>query len=113
MSRSPENFKHNTQLAVSAVDVVSAVADNTKMVIRKLSFYNSNTTTDRSVTVYVVETSGSADTGTTAVSKSISPLKTWNVIEVQGEVLSAGMSLKADQDVGTDVNVNCSGAKVQ
>ncbi|MBL4651266.1 MAG: hypothetical protein JKY53_00165 [Flavobacteriales bacterium] len=77
-----------------------------------MSFYNSNTTTNRIVTVYVVETSGTADTGNTLVVKSIPPEKTWNVIEIQGEVLTTGMTVQAKQDTGTDVNANVSGANV-
>ncbi|MEE9304393.1 MAG: hypothetical protein V3U84_11520 [Thiotrichaceae bacterium] len=112
MARTPQNYAHNTQLATSAVDVVPTVASNTSAVVRKLSFYNSSTTTNRTVTVYVVESGGTADTGTTLAVKAIPPLKTWNVIEIQAEIIETGMKVQADQDVGTDVNVNCSGADI-
>lgn len=110
MARTPENFSSNTQLSTSAAAIIEEVATGVKANPSKLSFYNSNTTTARLVTVYVVESSGSADTGNTLVTKSIAPLKTWNVAEIQGEVFSEGMTLQAKQDAGTDVNANCSGS---
>jgi len=103
------NYASNLQLATSAVTIISAVAADTQANPSKLSFYNSSTTLARLVVVHVVEDSGTADTGNTLVRKSIPPLKTWNVVETQGEILEAGMKLQATQDAGTDVNVNCSG----
>ena len=44
--------------------------------------------------------------------KSIPAGKTWNLTEIQGEILEQSMSLQAKQDVGADVNVNCSGADI-
>ena len=111
MARTPQNYAHNTQLSTSSTVLVPAVVQNTSAVIRKLSFYNSGTV-NRSVTVYVVEASGVADSGNTEVVKSIPPGKTWNVIEIQGEILETGMSVQAKQDVGADVNANCSGADI-
>lgn len=107
--RTPRNYSHNKQLATSAVTLITAVSTGVKSSPSKLSFYNSNTTTARLVTVYVVEASGTADTGTTLAVKSIAPLKTWNVAEIQGEVFIEGMTLQAKQDVGVEVNANCSG----
>ena len=112
MAREPQNYTHNNQLSTSAENIIAAVASNTKEIVRKLSFTNTNTTTVRTVTVYIVETSGTADTGTTLKVKAISPNKTWNCIEAQGETLTTGMSLQAKQDTGTDVNANCSGTQV-
>ena len=111
MARDPQNFTHNNQLSTTAEAVVSTVAANTKQVVRKLSFRNTGTTT-RTVTVYVVESGGVADTGTEVAEKAIIGGKEWNCILVQGEVLTSGMSLQAKQDAGTDVNVNCSGTTV-
>jgi len=111
MARDPQNFTHNNQLSSSAEALISAVAANTKQVIRKLSFRNTGTTT-RTVTVYIVETSGTADTGTEVAQKAIAGKGEWNCILVQGEVLTEGMTLQAAQDAGTDINVNCSGTTV-
>lgn len=111
MARAPQNYAHNTQLSTTPVDIVQTVPTATKSDPRKLSFFNSGSVS-RTVTVYVVETSGTADTGNTLAIKAIPPGKTWNVIEIQGEVLSEGMKLQADQDAGTDVNANCSGTDV-
>jgi len=111
MARDPKNFKNTTQLSSTPADIIDSVEINTKSIIRKLSFYNSGTSS-RSVTVYILASGGTAgDTNTLAV-KSIAPKKTWNVIEAQGEVLEEGMKLQADQDAGTDINANCSGTNV-
>ena len=111
MARTPVNYAHNLQLATSAVTIVSAAqASETKMV-RKLSFYNSGTAT-RTVTVHIVESAGSAGTANILDKKGIPGGKSWNVVIPQGENLVSGMTLQATQDVGTDVNVNCSGSLV-
>lgn len=112
MATNPRNYASDTQLGTSVVDIISQVAAATNANPSKLSFYNSNTTTARTVTVHVVESGGTADTGNTLVQKSIPPLKTWNVVEIQGEVLAAGMKLQASQGVGEDVNANCAGSDI-
>lgn len=111
MARTPQNYAHNTQLSSTATVLVPVVVQNTSAVVRKLSFFNSGAT-NRTVTVYVVEASGVAATSNTEVVKTIPPGKTWNVIEIQGEILETGMSVQAIQDAGTDINANCSGADI-
>lgn len=111
MARTPTNFKHNAQLSTSKANIIDAVASNTEAIVRKLSFYNSGSSA-RTVTVHVVEVSGTAGTGNTIAIKTIPAGKPWNVIEIQGEILTTGMTLQASQDAGTDVNVNCSGALI-
>ena len=111
MARTPTNFANTTQLSTTAADVVPAVATNASAVVRKVSFYNSGTST-RTVTVYVVAAAGTAGTTNILKQKAITPGDTWNCLEIQGEVLNAGMKVQAAQDVGTDVNVNCSGTIV-
>lgn len=111
MARTPANYSHNTQLSTSASSIVESVASNTKSIVGKLSFYNSGASS-RVVTVYVVESSGTAGTANTVISRAIPADKTWSVSEVVGEVLTSGMSLQAKQDAGTDVNANCSGVDV-
>lgn len=111
MARDPQNFTHNNQLSSAAESIIAAVPANTKQIVRKLSFRNTGTTT-RTVTVYVVESGGTADTGTELQAKGIVGGKEWNCILIQGEVLTEGMTLQAKQDAGTDVNVNCSGITV-
>jgi hypothetical protein len=109
--RTPNNYAHNQQLSSSASDVVGTVTLGTTAVVRKLSFYNSGSTL-RTVTVYVVEASGSAGTVNTLAVKQIPGGRTWNVIEIQGESITVGMKVQASQDAGTDINVNCSGTDV-
>lgn len=112
MARTPENFAIETQLSTGASAVVPVVPASTSSIIRKVSFYNSNTTTTRTVTVYAVPSAGTASTGNIMVIKAIAPQKTWNCLEAQGEVLETGMSLQAAQDAGTDVNANASGTNI-
>lgn len=112
MARTPTNFSHNNQLSTTAETLYTPSSTSESATIRKLSFYNSSSTTNRTVTVYVVEASGSADTGTTLAKRTIPPLRSWNCVEIQGEVISGTMSLQADQDSGTDINSNCSGTLV-
>lgn len=111
MARNPSNFSHSNQLAVTAVTIIDAVPDNTKQVVRKLSFRNTGSAS-RTVTVYVVQVSGAPAVGNELQAKAIPPGKEWNCTLVQAEVFEPGMTLQAKQDVGTDVNVNCSGVTV-
>ena len=111
MARTPTNFTNSTQLSTSAVSIIPAVPSGNKAIVRKLSFYNSGSS-NRNITVYVVASAGTAGITNVLTSKAIAPGKTWNCIEVQGEVLDVGMKLQAIQDAGTDVNANCSGSNV-
>lgn len=111
MARDPSNFANTTQLASSAVDIVSAIATSTKAVIRKLSFRNTGSST-RTVTVYVLASGGTAGATNELAVKAIPAGKEWNCILIQGEILETGMKVQATQDAGTDVNANCSGALI-
>jgi len=111
MARQPENYSHNNQLSSVAEPLISAVSAGSKETIRKLSFRNTGATT-RTVTVYIVENSGTPAITNELTQKAIPGGKEWNVVLVQGEVLDEGMSLQAKQDAGTDVNSNCSGTKI-
>lgn len=108
MAKTPVNFAHNTQLAVTAVDIIPDVLNGVTANPSKLSFYNSGTV-NRQVTVHIVESAGSIGTANILAKRSIPPNKVWSVGEVQGEELTPGMSMQAVQDAGTDVNANCSG----
>ncbi len=111
MARTPQNYAHNTQLSSTATVLVPVVVQNTSAVVRKLTFYNSGTS-NRTVTVHIVEASGVANTKNIEAVKTIPGGKTWNMIEIQGEILETGMSVQATQDAGTDINANCSGADI-
>jgi len=112
MARTPTNFSHNNQLSTAAETLYTPSSTSESATIRKLSFYNSSATTNRTVTVYVVESSGTAGTANTLAVRTIPPLKTWSCVEIQGEVISGTISLQAKQDAGADVNSNCSGTLV-
>ena len=111
MARTPRNYSSDVQLSTTATDVISTVPLSTSVIVRKLSFYNSGSST-REVTVFLLPSSGTAGTSTTLVVKSIPSGKTWNVTEVQGEILEEGMRVQASQDAGSDINANCSGADI-
>ncbi len=108
MARVPQNFKHASQLSSTATSIVDTVPNNTSDIISKLSFRNTGAST-RVVTVYVVQSGGSAETANELQVKSIPPGKEWDCNLIKGEVLNTGVSLQAKQDAGADVNVNCSG----
>lgn len=111
MASEPQNFSSNNQLSSSAEAILSAVPANTKDVVRTLTFRNTGTST-RTVTVYAVESGGTADTGTEIAEKAIVGGKEWNVVIAQGKVFTDGMTLQAKQDAGTDVNANCDGTRI-
>jgi len=111
MARTPVNYAHDTQLSTAALTIIGPTVAGTKDIVRKLSFYNTGTTA-RTVTVYVVETGGTAGTANTLMTKGIAGGEAWNCIEIQAEVFLPGMSLQLAQDTGTDVNTNCSGTLV-
>ena len=103
------NYAHNQQLSTTASDIIAAVPSGTISTPSVLSFYNTNASARRFVTVYIVEDGGDADTGTIKDSESIPAGGIWYPFAIINENFTAGMRLMADQDSGTDVNVNCSG----
>lgn len=111
MATTLRNYAIDTQLSTTAADIVSEVPLSTRSVVSKLTFYNSGSSA-RTVTVYVVESAGTADTGNTLIVKAIPAGQTWRCGEIVNEVLEAGQKVQAKQDAGTDVNANCSGADV-
>jgi hypothetical protein len=111
MPVSPRNYSHNSTVNTTATVLVPAVTSNTKSVVRKLSL-NNTSSSNRLVTLYVVQSGGVIGTANKLASKSIAPGTTWNVQEVLNEVFETGMSLQATVDAGADVNSNCSGADV-
>jgi len=108
MPRLPANYSHNKQLSTTVSDIVPEVTSDAAE-LNPAKFHNGNTTTNRVVTVHIVEVEGDADAGNILVVKSIPPLKTWTCYELAGEKILNGMKAQAKQGVGTDVNVNLSG----
>lgn len=111
MARTPQNFANTSQLSSSASNVIDGVPDDSKVIVRTLSFRNTGAVS-RTVTVYIVASSGAASTVNELDQRSIPAGKVWNVVSAQGVVLDEGMTLQAKQDAGTDVNVNCSGTLI-
>lgn len=108
MSATKTNFAHNLQLATSAVTIIPAVSTGVQVSVSACSFYNSGSSS-RTVSVFVVESGGTASTANLIAVKNIQPSKTWICVEVLRQVFASGMSLRASQDAGTDINVNASG----
>lgn len=108
MSATKTNFAHNLQLAASAVTIIPAVNTGVQASVSACSFYNSGSSA-RTVSVFVVESGGSASVDNTIAIKVVQPNKTWICVEVLRQVFASGMSLQASQDAGSDVNVNASG----
>ena len=108
MSATKTNFAHNLQLAVSAVTIIPAVSTGVQASVSACSFYNSGSSA-RTVSVFVVESGGSAAASNAIAVKTIQPGKSWICVEVLRQVFASGMSLRASQDAGADINVNASG----
>ena len=98
----------DTVLTTTPTTIINS--GNTEAVfIGQLVFTNTNTTTNREITVWRLGDSTTQTATNYLVKKTIPPLKTWISQEVLGQVVRAGSKIQASQDTGTDVNVNASG----
>jgi len=111
-SSTPKTFAIETQLATTAVSIHSPSAASEIGVFSTLSFYNTNATTSREVTVYRVKSGGTVGTTNILDRQSIAPKSRWICIPAINSVVEFGESMQAIQDLGTDVNVNASGSRV-
>jgi hypothetical protein len=69
----------------------------------KARFYNSNTTTARTVKAYLIASGGSVANGTLLVNESIPPLGTLIYAPTVPDKYKDSATIKANQDTGTDV----------
>lgn len=111
-SSTPKTFAIETQLSTTALTIHTPSAASEIGVFSTLSFYNTNTTTSREVTVYRVKSGGTAGTVNILDRQSIAPQSRWICIPAINSVVEFGEKLQAVQDTGTDVNVNASGSRV-
>ena len=110
MAREPRSYATGLQLSTTPVDIVPAVASGVNQSeVDTISFYNSSTTTNRTVTVYKIPSGGSAATTNTLQKGTIPPQKSWVPESFIGVKLENGQKIQAAQDAGTDVNAECSG----
>ncbi len=101
-------FTIDTTLSSTPASIITTSTNENKF-IGMMVFTNSSTTTNREVTVWRLGSATSQTATNYLVKKSILPTKTWICDELLGQNISNGSKIQADQDVGTDVNVNASG----
>jgi hypothetical protein len=111
-SSTPKTFAIETQLATSAVTIHTPSAASEIGVFSTLSFYNTNATDPREVTVYRVAASSTAGTTNILDRQSIAPKSRWICVPAINSTIEFGESIQAVQDAGADVNVNASGSRV-
>jgi len=111
-SSTPKTFKIETQLSTAASTIQTPSSSSEVTVFSTLSFFNTNSTTSREVTVYRVASGGTAGTTNIFDRQTIAPLSRWICTVAINSVLEFGQSLQALQDTGADVNVNASGSRV-
>lgn len=100
------------QLTASAATYYGPVAANTKAMIKKLTFTNTDTSA-RTVTVYLVPSGGTAGATNILISaRSIAAGEAYDCYEAMGQVLAAGGFLQALADVTTKVTINGAVAEV-
>ena len=109
MARLPTSFSIEKQLSTTPINIVNPAASATQSVVTTLSFFNTNTTERRKVTVYRIPSGKDADTKNIIAEEDIGPRDSWLNTELLSEVFTNGMFAQAVVDEGTDVNVNCSG----
>jgi len=102
------NFTINTQLSSTAAALFATPITGQVKLVNQLVFRNTSASS-RTITVYMVQSGGSAATTNELASRAIPPGREWMCIEAQAATLNEGQTLQAKQNTGTDVNVNCSG----
>lgn len=111
-TNTPKTFAIETQLSTTPVTIRTPSASTEINVFSTLSFYNTNSTTAREVTVYRIKSGGTAGTTNILDRQTIAPKSQWICIAAINSVLEYGELMQAIQDTGTDVNVNASGSRV-
>lgn len=111
-SSTPKTFAIETQLSTTAVTIHTPSAASELAVFSTLSFYNTNETTSREVTVHRVKSGGTAGTVNILDRQTIAPKSRWICVAGINSTLEFGEKMQAVQDIGTDVNVNASGSRV-
>lgn len=109
MSRVPANFVVSTQLTTSAVAIVTAPA-STVRIVDSVTFTNSSTTQDATITLYHVASGGSADTSNILLrAYSIPAGTTKTPVELVNKKLSAGQTIQALASINGIINVSGGG----
>lgn len=99
------------QLANTATTYYTG-AEKTNTIIKKLTFTNTDTS-NRTVTVYIVPSGGSADATTTLISaKVLIPGETWECFEAEGHVIEPAGTLQMVASAATAITAIGSGVKI-
>lgn len=108
MAKTPTAFKTETQLGITATVLTTVPSTSASIhLIRNVTFFNQSTTLTETVTVYRYSTAPA--TTNVIIVKDIPPQKTWNCVELQGKVISPGLTLAALTTTAATVNADCDG----
>ena len=110
MPNTPGNFTVNTQLTTSAVAIATASASTVRTLDDPVVFTNSSTSQDATVTIYHVNSGGSANDSTLLIRTHPIPAGSrWVPYELMNKRLGAGQSIQALASVTGIINVSCGG----
>ena len=111
MTVTPKKLFTPALLTTSAATYYT-VPTSTKTVLKKVTFTN-NDTVPRTVTLYLVETGGSAGNSNIIVNaKAIAPGETYEAYEVEGHIMNAGDFIRALASQASIVTIQISGVEI-
>lgn len=111
MTVTPKKLFTPAQLTTSAATYYTAPA-STKTVLKKATLTNNNTTPE-TVTIYLVETGGTAGvTNIILKDKAIGPGETYEVYEMEGHIMNAGDFVRALASTASQVTFHLSGVEI-
>lgn len=111
MTVTPKKLFTPAQLTNSAATYYTVPA-GTKTIIKKCTFTN-NDTAVRTVTLYLVESGGSAGvTNLIIKAKAIAPGEVYEAYEVEGHIMNAGDFIRALADSASQVSFHASGVEI-
>lgn len=113
MAVTPKKIIASQFLTTTATDVSYTTPNNVVTQIRKATFCNTSTTDARTVTIYLIDSGGSAgDSETNVKQKTLGPKETWSCHDVVGHYLGAGDKLQAIADAGSAVTIRVSALEI-
>lgn len=110
MSRTPKNFKTETQLGTTATTLTSNSTFGTQQLITSVSFFNQSTTD--TVTVQIHRYSTAAAETNIVAERAIPPRQVWNAITPRNKVIENGFTLSAQASVDAVINAECDGTLI-
>jgi len=111
MTVTPKKLFTPATLTNSAATYYTVPA-STKTVLKKVSFTNTDTV-PRTVTLYLVESGGSAGASNIIISaKAIAPGDTYEAYEVEGHIMNSGDFIRALASQASVVSMHISGVEI-